>query len=83
MITVGIRELKQRTSDLLRQVRQDGADIQVTYRGEVIAVIVPVLRPDQANPNNAWADLDTLAAEIGAHWEEGITSVEAVTEGRA
>ncbi len=79
MITVGVRELKQRTSDLIRQVRQDGKEIQVTYRGNVVALIVPVHRP---STRDAWANLDTLAAEIGAHWPEGVTSLDALTEVR-
>lgn len=83
MITVGIRELKQRASDLLRQVRQNGQEIQVTYHGEVIALIVPVQRPRQEESSDDWASLDTLAAEIGAHWPEGLTSIDALAEVRA
>ena len=30
MITVGIRELKQQTSELIRRVREEGSEIQVT-----------------------------------------------------
>ena len=82
MLTVGVRELKQRTSDLLRQVRQSGKEIQITYRGEVIALIVPVKRA-QNDAGDAWATLDTLAAEIGAHWPEELTSVDALAEARA
>ena len=83
MITVGVRELKQRTSDLLRQVRQSGQEIQITYRGKVIALIVPVRRPVQDETGDAWDTLDTLAAEIGARWPERLTSVDAVSEGRS
>ncbi len=83
MITVGVRELKQRASDLIRQVRQEGKEVRVTYRGEVVALIVPVKRSLQDRPDDAWASLDTLAAEISAHWPEGITSVDAVAEARA
>ena len=82
MLTVGVRELKQRTSDLLRQVRQNGKEIQITYRGEVIALIVPVKRTP-GDPGDAWATLDALAAEIGAHWPDELTSVDALAETRA
>ncbi len=78
-ITVGVRELKQRTSDIIRQVRQNGLEVQVTYRGEVIALIVPVRRPA---PKGAWASLDTLAAEIGARWPEDVSSLDALNEVR-
>ncbi len=79
MITVGVRELKQRTSDIIRQVRQNGMEVQVTYRGEVIALIVPVRRPA---PKDAWTSLDTLAAEIGARWPEDVSSLDALNEVR-
>jgi prevent-host-death family protein len=45
MVTVGIRELKQQTSELVRLVREDGQQIQITYRGQVVALMVPVDRP--------------------------------------
>ena len=83
MVTVGVRELKQQASELIRQVREDGREFQVTYRGEVVALVVPVTRPRQTDIEDAWEQLDILAAEIGARWPEGVTSVEAVAEGRA
>ncbi len=82
MITVGIRELKQQTSELIRLVRQEGRQIQVTYRGEVVALLVPVGRSEQTAGVDTWASLDVLAAEIGARWPVDVSSVEAVAEGR-
>ena len=35
MAAIGIRELKQTTSKVLRRVRERGEEIDVTYRGEV------------------------------------------------
>ncbi len=82
MITVGIRELKQQTSELIRLVRQEGRQIQVTYRGEVVALLVPVGRSAQTAGVDTWASLDVLAAEIGARWPGDVSSAEAVAEGR-
>jgi len=83
MITVGVRELKQKTSQLIRQVREDGDEIQVTYRGEVVALILPARRlGDDQSRVQAWADLDRLAAEIGARWPAGVSAAEALAEGR-
>ena len=45
MLTVGVRELKQQTSELIRRVREEGSEIQVTYRGEVVALLIPVTCP--------------------------------------
>jgi prevent-host-death family protein len=83
MITVGIRELKQQASELIRVARETGSEIQVTYHGTVVALLVPVApAKNKASDNRAWASLDTLAAEIGARWPKSITAAQAVSEGR-
>jgi prevent-host-death family protein len=83
MITVGIRELKQQASELVRHVRETGGPVQVTYHGKVVALLVPAERSrDPEEEDRAWAELDRLAAEIGARWPEGISAERAVAEGR-
>jgi len=83
MITVGIRELKQRASELVRTIRENGSEIQITYHGKVVALLIPVKSTSQsADESRAWVELDQLAAEIGARWPSGISSVEAITEVR-
>ena len=37
MVTVGMRELKQQASALIRRVREEGDEILVTYHGKVVA----------------------------------------------
>jgi prevent-host-death family protein len=83
MITVGIRELKQQASQLVRLVRENGSQVQITYRGKVVALLIPiesVSRPDEEA--QSWAAIDHLATEIGARWPTGVSAVEAVAEGR-
>jgi len=41
MVSVGIRELRQRASELLRRV-EDGEHIEITDRGRPVAVLIPV-----------------------------------------
>jgi prevent-host-death family protein len=82
MITVGVRELKQRLSELIRMVRESGSEIQVTYRGEVVALLIPVARSSQQDEAQVWAQIDHLAAEIGARWPEGVSAAEAVADSR-
>jgi prevent-host-death family protein len=82
MLTVGVRELKQKTSELIRQVREDGLEIEITYRGEVVALLLPVVRQPVESEAEAWAELDHLAAEIGADWPAGVTAAQAVAEAR-
>ena len=89
MTSVGIRELKLRTSDILRRVREGGEAVDVTLRGRVIARIVPVAtdrRADRAartrRSRAVWTDLDKLAVEIAARWPKGVTAARAVSEDR-
>jgi prevent-host-death family protein len=42
MPLIGVRELRNRTSEVLRQVREEGAEYVVTYQGRPIAVLLPV-----------------------------------------
>ena len=61
MPTVGIRELKNRLSFYLRRV-MSGERIEVTYRGKVIALLIP------ARTNNVPKELLTLVEEGLAFW---------------
>jgi prevent-host-death family protein len=83
MVTVGIRELKQQASELVRQVREGGSPVQITYHGKVVALLVPVepARDDEAEAQ-AWSALDELAAQIGKNWQQGVSAQQAVAEGR-
>jgi prevent-host-death family protein len=81
MIRVGIRELKRRASELVRMVHETGKEVQVTYRGQVVALLVPAKRA-RKDDKNALTKLDQLATEIGARWPEDVSAAEAVSEGR-
>jgi len=48
----------------------------------VVALLIPVTRPTPQKEAQAWAEIDHLAAEIGARWPMGISAAEAVTESR-
>jgi prevent-host-death family protein len=84
MLTIGVRNLKQRLSEVLRRVRDSGEIVEITNRGETIARLVPVRQPKETDDDLAaiWTTLDQLAAEISAEWPEGVSAVEAVSEGR-
>ena len=85
MISVGVTELKQNISQVLRRVRDKRERVQVTYRGELVALLVPVPSrklADSAPDAAVWTDLEQLAIEIGANWPKGVSAVEAVREGR-
>ena len=84
MEKVGIKQLKQDASAILKRVRDNNETIEVTYRGDTIAQIVPVITREERlrNLQAAWARMDKLAEEISEHWPEGVSAVDAVREGR-
>lgn len=83
MSTIGVRQLKQRTSEILRHVRERGEEIDVTHHGRIVARLVPVPPPRRRRrPSAAWSTIDRVAREIGAHWPRGWSAARAVREGR-
>jgi prevent-host-death family protein len=84
MAEVGVRELKQKTSSILRRLREGKETVTITYRGRAIAKLVPVEDDDlkQAEAWRVWAEMDELTKEISARWPKGVSAVEAVEEGR-
>lgn len=84
MHSIGVRELKEHTGRVLRLVREQGAQVNITYHGRVVARMIPVTTPQPTAADMAavWADLDQLAAEIGARWPDGADAAETVAGGR-
>jgi prevent-host-death family protein len=67
MASVGVRELKEHTSEIVRRVRDDGETIDITYRGEVVATIAPKPRLDPERDRAFWERIDQLRRDIAAH----------------
>jgi prevent-host-death family protein len=81
MITVGVRQLKEKTSEILRIVRENQDAVLITYHGKVVAKISPT-EPHAlgSESENAWVTLEELAVEIGRNWPEGVTSTQAMAD---
>ncbi len=84
---IGVRELKNRASRILRTVREEKAEYVVTLRGEPVAVLRPFTDADaqrmrQAEREAALAEMKDLAREIAAAWKSPKTGVELVAEQR-
>ena len=93
MPQVGIRELKNDASEIIRAVREERAEYVVTLRGRPVAVILPVAegwqeteagRAAAATRANAdfWDRMAALRAEIAAKWQSDKTGVELLEEMR-
>ena len=81
MITVGVRQLKEKASEIIRLVRANQDTVLITYHGKVVARITPIEPPLLGTESdNAWVTLEELAAKIGQHWPQGVTSTQAISE---
>src|SRR5262245_6307461 len=76
MKTVGIRELKNRLSDYIRQVRS-GENVLVTDRGEVVAELAPPghVKSDPDVPSGLLALSRRNLATIGARHDPNVYPV--------
>jgi prevent-host-death family protein len=63
MMSVGVRELRQRASELLRRV-EDGESIEITDRGRPVALLAP-LPADPVERLIATGDLQPADGDIG------------------
>jgi prevent-host-death family protein len=90
---VGVRELKNRATEIIRNVRERRAEYVVTYRGRPVAVLLPVdeewLEAETRHAVEAttpgedvWAELEALRQEIDRSWQSDKTAVELVSEQR-
>jgi prevent-host-death family protein len=83
MRTIGVRELKTHLGAVLRRVREHQEPYAVTYRGRVVARLVPeTAAPETAGLDTWWEELDQLAGEIGRRWPEGVSAAQAVNQDR-
>lgn len=91
---IGIRELRQRASEILRRVREGQEEYVVTWHGRPVALLVPVSqRPSEGDhsplataaaqrQSSIWEELETLRDEITRSWKSHRTATELVEDGR-
>jgi prevent-host-death family protein len=89
MPDVGVRELKARASEIIRDVREQRARYVITYRGRPVGLLMPLeeARPEDRSPAGepataVWEELTRLGAEIGRGWHSPLTSTELLSEMR-
>lgn len=93
MPRVGVRELKNQATEILRDVRENRAEYVVTYRGRPVAVLLPVDEAwleaearravETVTPGeDVWAELEALRQEIDQGWRSKKTAAELVSEQR-
>ena len=89
MAEVGVRELKARASEIIREVREQRTRYVITHRGRPVGLLIPLEEsgssalPAVGEPTAAaWDDLVRLGEEIGRGWRSPLTSTELLSEMR-
>ena len=83
MSLIGVRELRERTSEVIRRVREERTEYVVTYQGRPVAIILPldaeraeaemVQASKQAIPDN-WERYERIAQEIRNAWPADLST---------
>ena len=84
---IGVRELKNHTSRVIRAVREELSEYVVTLRGEPVAVLRPLTEDEtqrlrQVELDAAMDELRALADEVASAWTSDKSGVELVQEQR-
>ncbi len=87
MATIGVRQLKNEATRVIRSVREQHTEYVVTVNGEPVAVLRPYTPEDAERQRReevqAWlARADELTRRISKVWPPGVTAAEAVAEQR-
>lgn len=85
--TIGIRELKNQTSRIVRSVREEMAEYVITLQGKPVALLRPITEADeqqlrQAQIEEAMAEMKQLAQEVAAAWSSPKSGVDLISEQR-
>jgi prevent-host-death family protein len=85
--TIGVRELKNHASRIVRAVREEMVEYVITVRGKPVAMLRPLTDEDlqdlrQSETDEALAEMKTLAQQVAAAWISPKNGVELVAEQR-
>ncbi len=87
MSLIGVRELREQASEVIRRVRQDRAEYVVTYQGRPVAIILP-LDAGQAEKEmvqaskkavlGSWERYERLAEELRRVWPADLSTQDVI-----
>lgn len=82
MKTIGVKELKEHLSEVLREVEETGQIVDVSNRGTIVARLIPARfgQNSKSDPRATIADLDTLTAELSAGVPAGVSVEDVVND---
>jgi len=83
MSLIGVRELREQTSEVIRRVREERAEYVITYQGRPVAVILPVdaeraeaemVAASKKAVVGDWERYERLAEEIQRAWPADVST---------
>ncbi len=83
MSLIGVRELREQTSEVIRRVRQDRAEYVVTYQGRPVAIILPLdagraekemVQASKKAVLDSWERYERLAEELRRDWPTDLST---------
>jgi prevent-host-death family protein len=89
MPTIGVRKLREQTSEVLRQVREAQAEYIITYQGKPVALLLPVqaevvektmVEAGQRSVADGWETYARLAEELRRDWPADKSTQELMDE---
>ena len=87
MSLIGVRELREQTSEVIRRVRQDFAEYVVTYQGRPVAIILPldagraereVVQASKKAVLGSWERYERLAKELRRAWPADLSTQDVI-----
>ncbi len=87
MSLIGVRELREQTSEVIRRVRQDRAEYVVTYQGRPVAVILPLdagraekemVQASKKAVLDGWERYERLAEELRRAWPADLSTQDVI-----
>jgi antitoxin (DNA-binding transcriptional repressor) of toxin-antitoxin stability system len=88
MKSVGIKEFKNKATQILKEVREQGTEFFITLNDEAIATLKPVTHKEsmavkRKNRERILAEFEALAVEVGELWTSEENAVEAISNDRS
>ena len=80
---IGVRELREHTTEVLRQIREAHTEYVITHQGQPVALLLPIdlkkveaaiVQTTVAESGTTWAQFAALSESIRQRWPEEVTS---------
>jgi len=87
--TIGVRELRERTTEVLRQIRERQAEYIITYQGRPVALLLPIntetveaamVQAGRRSVVGGWETYARLAEQVRQEWPAELETQDLVDE---